>query len=75
LSNQERQVFEILYNAKGKVISREDICNKIWAQVTNSNLAQTSTIVRRIKVKLEDSGFVNCDLQTIWGKGYRIITD
>ncbi|ROZ36435.1 DNA-binding response regulator, partial [Enterococcus avium] len=43
--------------------------------VTNSNLAQTSTIVRRIKVKLEDSGFVNCDLQTIWGKGYRIITD
>ncbi|MBO0452052.1 MULTISPECIES: winged helix-turn-helix domain-containing protein [Enterococcus] len=75
LSNQERQVFEILYNAKGKVISREDICKKIWAQVTNSNLAQTSSIVRRIKMKLEDSGFVNCDLQTIWGKGYRILTD
>ncbi|MDT2397074.1 helix-turn-helix domain-containing protein [Enterococcus avium] len=75
LSNQERQVFEILYNAKGRVISREEICKKIWSQVTNSNLAQTSTIVRRIKIKLEDSGFSTCDLQTIWGKGYRMITD
>lgn len=75
LSNQERHVFEILYNAKGRVVSREEICKKIWSQVTNSNLAQTSTIVRRIKTKLEDSGFVNCNLQTIWGKGYRIITN
>ncbi|MBU5362861.1 helix-turn-helix domain-containing protein [Enterococcus raffinosus] len=75
LSNQERQVFEILYDAKSKVVSREEICKKVWAQVTNSNLAQTSTIVRRIKLKLENSDFVNCDLQTIWGKGYRIIAD
>lgn len=75
LSNKEKQVFEILYNAKGSVVSRNEICKKIWSQVTNSNLAQTSAIIQRIKVKLEGSVFVNCDLQTIWGKGYRIITD
>ena len=75
LSKQEKQVFEILYNAKGGLISREEICEKVWSQVTKSNLAQTSTIVKRIKVKLEESGFVNCDLQTIWGKGYRIVSD
>lgn len=75
LSKQEKQVFEILYNAKGGLISREEICEKVWSQVTKSNLAQTSTIVKRIKAKLEESGFVNCDLQTIWGKGYRIVTE
>lgn len=75
LSNKERQVFEILCNAKRRVVSREEICQKIWSQVTNSNLAQISTIVRRIKIKLEESGFVNYDLQTIWGKGYRLITE
>lgn len=75
LSNQEKLVFEILFNAKGSVVSREEICKKIWSQVSNSNLAQTSTIVGRIKAKLEESGFVDCDLQTIWGKGYRIIAN
>ncbi|QZO10894.1 winged helix-turn-helix domain-containing protein [Enterococcus raffinosus] len=75
LSKQEKQVFEILYDAKGDLVSREEICEKVWSQVTKSNLAQTSTIVKRIKVKLEESGFVNCDLQTIWGKGYRIMAE
>nr|MBO1342802.1 helix-turn-helix domain-containing protein [Enterococcus sp. 665A] len=72
-SKQEKIVFELLREADGEIVSREEICEKIWSKVTQSNLARTSSIVKRIKIKLEGLGIDDSSLQTLWGKGYRLI--
>lgn len=59
--------------ADGEIVSREEICEKIWSKVTQSNLARTSSIVKRIKIKLDGLGIDDSSLQTLWGKGYRLI--
>ncbi|GCF94663.1 hypothetical protein NRIC_25540 [Enterococcus florum] len=38
----------------------------------NSHLSQTSVLIKRIKMKLENAGFDPEMLQTIWGSGYRL---
>ncbi|EOH91907.1 winged helix-turn-helix domain-containing protein [Enterococcus pallens] len=72
-SKQEKIVFELLQEANGGIVSREEICERIWSKVTQSNLARTSSIVKRIKIKLESLGIEDSSLQTLWGKGYRLV--
>lgn len=74
-SKQEKIVFELLREANGDIVSREEICERIWSNVTQSNLARTSSIVKRIKIKLESLGIEDSNLQTLWGKGYRLIQE
>ncbi|MBO1308536.1 winged helix-turn-helix domain-containing protein [Enterococcus sp. 669A] len=72
-SKQEKIVFEILREANGNIVSREKICETIWSEVTQSNLARTSSILKNIKIKLEEVGIDNSNIQTLWGKGYRLV--
>ncbi|EOH93044.1 winged helix-turn-helix domain-containing protein [Enterococcus pallens] len=72
-SKKEKMVFEILRDADGDIVSREEICGKIWSEVTHSNLAQISSIIKRIKIKFVDLGMDEDSVQTFWGKGYRLV--
>lgn len=74
-SKQEKIVFELLREANGEIVSREEICERIWSNVSQSNLARTSSIIKRIKIKLESLGIEDSSLQTLWGKGYRLIQE
>ena len=73
LSKNEQAVLTVLYMAKGKLVSREQLCNEVWNKTSsNSNLSQLSTIIARLKNRIVKIGFEEEELNTIWRKGYRL---
>lgn len=74
-SNKERDVLNILSDSIGEAVHRETICEHVWGDdcASKSQLIQLSSIVKRIKYKLEEHGLHNYNIQTVWGKGYKLV--
>lgn len=73
LSAQEQKILYYLIDHKGNPISRERCCVELWGSpTTNSQLARLSYIVKSIKDKMDMLGIQNMNLQTVWGRGYKI---
>ncbi|MGG5372424.1 winged helix-turn-helix domain-containing protein [Enterococcus sp. AZ196] len=71
LSKREKATLECLFKAKGKVVSREDLCTYVWNETpSNSRLSQTSMLIKKIKKKMGKFGFNEEAIQTVWGEGY-----
>ncbi|MFC0275354.1 winged helix-turn-helix domain-containing protein [Enterococcus devriesei] len=75
LSTLELQVLEKLRSKPGEIISRDELCMTLWGNVSQSRLAQLSSLVKNIKLKLEMLEIDKEVIQTIWGKGYRVMQD
>lgn len=75
LSTLELQVLEKLRSKPGEIISRDELCMTLWGNVSQSRLAQLSSLVKNIKLKLEMLEIDKEVIQTIWGKGYRLMQD
>lgn len=73
LSQTESKILSILIEAGTQVVTREEICHKVWKEeVTKSHLASLSSTVTRIKMKFEQADLEKIAIHTLWGKGYRI---
>jgi DNA-binding winged helix-turn-helix (wHTH) protein len=72
LSSLELQVLEKLRSHPGEIVSRDELCMSLWGNVSQSRLAQLSSLVKNIKLKLETLEVDQEVIQTIWGKGYRV---
>lgn len=73
LSRKERELFNKLYEADGKVIARNELCEQLWdSRSTSSNMAQLSQLIRRIREKMKDYEINSKSLQTHWKNGYSL---
>ncbi|WP_265456136.1 helix-turn-helix domain-containing protein [Enterococcus sp. HY326] len=73
LSKKELEVFLQLYHAQGQHIKRNDLATKLWGlPISQSNLAQLSQIITRLKMKLMKLNFDERCLTTSWRKGYAL---
>ena len=76
LTKKENQAFLYLRAAEGGIISREELCDYLWSEpLSHSRMSQLSVLVKNIKQKLQDFGFSEDLLRTIWGKGYCLTPD
>ncbi|MGM0341699.1 winged helix-turn-helix domain-containing protein, partial [Enterococcus sp. AZ007] len=49
------------------------LCREMWGkQKTNSTMSQLSTLVSKLKQKLEEVGLNGEIIETSWGQGYRL---
>lgn len=72
-SENERCLFQTLHQEKGGFLTRKEIACIMWnTQPTNSNLAQLSQLINRIRFKLAKYGFSSQCVETHWKKGYRL---
>lgn len=75
LSKLERRALEKLYQAEGKVISREDLCEYLWKDgATKSRLAQLSILIKKLRIAFKKDGVAGETVQTSWGEGYLLTT-
>lgn len=75
LTGREKRVLAILSEAKGGMITRKELCERLWSNGhTASNMSQLSCIIRRVQQKFEDEGVNNLKISTHWGKGYQLET-
>lgn len=76
LSKLEEKVFNELYHSNGEVITREALCNKLWGTgVTNSHLSHLSSIIKKLRTKIEKMNLSDEAIKTVWGEGYQLSED
>lgn len=76
LSKLEEKVFNELYYSNGEVITREALCDKIWGTgVTKSHLSHLSSIVKKLRKKIEKMNLTEEAIKTVWGEGYQLSPD
>ncbi len=68
LSPKEYTLLYILAERKGRVISREQLLDKVWCYDYFGGLRTVDTHINRLRIKLEDKGSAIC---TVRGFGYR----
>lgn len=68
LTNKERAILELLKLNRGRVVSKEEILNKVWSgqQVGRRTV---DVHIKNIRSKLEDEGR---RIKTVWGIGYKL---
>ncbi|MBO1306467.1 winged helix-turn-helix domain-containing protein [Enterococcus sp. 669A] len=73
LTKKERLAFECLMESETGQVSRDGLCHYIWkGDSNNSRLTQISVLIKRLKYKLEEAGFQNGMIETVWGYGYKL---
>lgn len=73
LTKKERLAFECLMESETGQVSRDGLCHYIWkGDSNNSRLTQISVLIKRLKHKLEEAGFQNGMIETVWGYGYKL---
>lgn len=73
LSTREFQFMEYLMRHPNQVLSRDQIEQTLWEWGTHPESNAVSTLVRRLRHRLESVGVKDC-LETIYGMGYRLNT-
>ncbi|MGM0110201.1 winged helix-turn-helix domain-containing protein [Enterococcus sp. DIV0187] len=76
LNATQKKILTLLYEKKGEVISRNDMCRLLWERsATASNLSQLSAIIKSLKKKLLEQGIRGESIVTVWGDGYHLSGD
>lgn len=68
LSPKEYKILLILVENNGKIITREELLQKVWGYYYYGGLRTVDTHINRLRIKLGESGE---HIQTIRGFGYR----
>lgn len=71
VTNKEFELLLLFATNKNKALTRDQITEKIWGYEYIGNTRQVDDLIRRVRKKLMDEGAL-CEIQTIWGYGYKM---
>ena len=71
MAPKEYELFYYLVLRINKVVTRENILNKVWNDDINSSSRTVDVHITRLREKLKC--FNDLEILTIWGKGYKFI--
>jgi DNA-binding response OmpR family regulator len=71
LTSRELSVLEVLVRADGQVVSAEELLAKAWDEHADPFTTSVRVILSRLRSKLGEPAVV----ETVIGRGYRIVTD
>jgi DNA-binding response OmpR family regulator len=70
LTATEREVLQILAQAPGQAVSREQILREVWGDESLVESANVDNVISRLRRKLETVGASPRMIQTVHGVGY-----
>ena len=73
LTQKERELLWFLASQPGKVLSRDQLLEKVWDYAYSGDTRTVDTHVKRLRKKLGLSDGVTApwDIKTVWGIGYK----
>ncbi|RYL92311.1 response regulator transcription factor [Sporolactobacillus sp. THM7-4] len=71
LTHKEFELFTTLASNSGRVLSREQLIEKIWGYDFEGDERVVDIHIKNIREKLKRSGLAYNPIQTIWGVGYK----
>ncbi|RYM06088.1 response regulator transcription factor [Sporolactobacillus sp. THM7-7] len=71
LTQKEFDLFAVLAENSGRVLSREQLIEKIWGYDFGGDARVVDIHIKNIREKLKKSGLAYSPIQTSWGVGYK----
>ncbi|MDI6601565.1 MAG: response regulator transcription factor [Thermoanaerobacteraceae bacterium] len=75
LTNKEYELFLLLIETGGGVVTREEILNKLWGTNFYGDTKTIDVHIRRLREKLGDDPSCPRYIATVWGVGYRFVME
>lgn len=75
LTQVEFQIMEYFFRNPNAALSRTDILDKVWGETYIGEEKIVDVNIRRLRMKVEDNPSQPMHLTTVWGLGYKWITD
>lgn len=75
LTQVEFQIIEYFFKNPNAALSRTDILKQVWGENYFGDEKIVDVNIRRLRMKIEDNSSSPTRLVTIWGLGYKWITD
>ena len=75
LTQVEFQIIEYFFKNPNAALSRTDILKQVWGENYFGDEKIVDVNIRRLRMKIEDNPSSPTRLVTIWGLGYKWITD
>lgn len=75
LTQVEFQIIEYFFRNPNAALSRTDILKRVWGSNYFGDEKIVDVNIRRLRMKIEDNPSAPARLVTIWGLGYKWITD
>ena len=73
LTPTEFEILKILCENLGKVVSSEELFQRVWKEKYYENASNTVMVhIRHIRAKMKDSAERPKYIKTVWGVGYKI---
>ncbi|MDR0533789.1 MAG: response regulator transcription factor [Verrucomicrobiales bacterium] len=72
LSPRELKVLALLFQERGKVVSRDALLNKVWGMEYYGTTRTLDQVIVKLRQKIEDRPEEPKHLQTVYGMGYRL---
>ncbi len=63
----------LFVHSDGKVLSRDEILNRVWGRKTQVNVSSVDNVVARVRSKIRLLDKEQSLIETVRGKGYRWI--
>ncbi|WP_291633881.1 response regulator transcription factor [Clostridium sp.] len=71
LTKKEIEVLWMLASSPNKILSRDDLLDKIWGTEYFGDPRTVDTHIKRLRAKLKLEGQYNFDIKTVWALGYK----
>lgn len=75
LTQVEFQIIEYFFKNPNAALSRNDILKQVWGENYFGDVKIVDVNIRRLRMKVEDNPSSPARLITIWGLGYKWVTD
>jgi DNA-binding response OmpR family regulator len=75
LTQVEFQIIEYFFKNPNAALSRNDILKQVWGENYFGDVKIVDVNIRRLRMKIEDNPSSPTRLITIWGLGYKWVTD
>lgn len=72
LTKKEFELLVLFASYPQKVFSRDNILDAVWGYDYYGDSRTVDSHIKRLRAKLKQAGVTACQIETVWGEGYRL---
>ncbi|MDU5333288.1 response regulator transcription factor [Enterococcus sp.] len=72
LTKKEFELLVLFAKYPNKVFTRDNLLDAVWGYDYYGDSRTVDSHIKRLRAKLKKAGIEDCQIETVWGEGYRI---
>ena len=72
MTKKEFELLVLFAKYPNKVFTRDNLLDAVWGYDHYGDSRTVDSHIKRLRAKLKKAGVTDCQIETVWGEGYRI---